>query len=61
MSEESSGGVLASRSSGWRMSPKMLTRVSTPWMTRVTVTYTSGLRSPRKLIELFCATSNRRP
>ncbi len=38
MSDESSGGVLERRSSGCRIGPKMLTRVSTPWMIRVTVT-----------------------
>jgi hypothetical protein len=38
MSDWSSGGVLASRSSGCRIGPKMLTRVSTPEITRVTVT-----------------------
>ena len=38
MSDWSSGGVLARRSSGSCIGPKMLTRVSTPEMTRCTVT-----------------------
>jgi hypothetical protein len=41
--------------------PKMPTRASTPEMTRVTKTSTSGARSPRKLIELAGSTSNRGP
>ena len=61
MSDGSSGGVLARRSSGCRRGPKMLTRASTPEITRVTVTKISGFRSPRKLIELDSKTLKLRP
>ena len=61
MSDASRGGVLDSRSSGLANRPLIVTRVSTPEITRVTLTYTSGFRSPWKLIELASSTSKRRP